>query len=348
MSKNILKEELFFSMTWSYLNTYLPSQHQDSLKTVKSYMDGLTVFRRYLTDERKISMEDFCFLDLTYDFILDYRIYLTKKGYKPNTINHRISVVSAYMRYAALRRIDLIQIYMNISEVPYVTVPSQIREIVEDEEAIAMLLAAPGTSKIGIRDQIILVVLYDTAIRVDELIGLDLSDVNISNEEAYIRVHGKGDKERIVALSEKTILLIKEYINLYHIDQKTRVRPFIYTVIKGTLDRMSVRNVERIVEKYGDIVRRTKPDIPQKIGPHTLRRTRATGWYRDNVPIEMIALILGHSDSKTTRKSYARPSVEMIREQMSKGTKPEQKSKNNEIEILWKNDEELARLCGVR
>ncbi len=151
MKKKILKEELFFSMTWDYLNVFLPSQHQDSPKTVKAYTDGLTVFRRYLTDNCLVSIERFRFEDLTYDFILDYRIFLKEKGYKPNTINHRLTVISAYLRYAASRRPELMQIYINISDVPYVTVPSRIRDIIEDYEALAMLLCAPGASKIGIR-----------------------------------------------------------------------------------------------------------------------------------------------------------------------------------------------------
>jgi len=307
MKKNILKEELFFSMIWDYLNTFLPSQHQDSPQTVKSYADGLTIFRRYLTNECAIPIERFRFADLTYDFILDYRIFLEKKGYKPNTVNHRITVIIAYMKYATSRKPDLIQIYMNISGVPYVTVPSQIREIIEDEEAVAMLLSAPGTSKIGIRDQVILVVLYDTAIRTDELICLKLSDVNLSGKEPYLRIHGKGDKERIVALSEKAVPLLKQYESLYHPSQTTRARPFFYTVIKGKTDRMSERNVERIVQKYGDIVRKKKPDIPQKIYPHMLRRTRATGWHRDGVPIETIAVILGSLRYKNYSKIVYSP-----------------------------------------
>ena len=92
--------------------------------------------------------------------------------------------------------------------------------------------------------------------------------------------------------------------------------------------------------------RKDAPDLPDRIYPHLLRRTRASGWYRDGVPIETIAVILGHSDTKTTRKSYAKPSVEMLRKQMDSGDSgekivPEEKQ-------LWKNDEELARLCGIR
>lgn len=346
MSKRVLNEELFFSMTWEYLNVFLPVQHRDSPKTVASYEDGLTVFRRYVTDVRSIRMEQFRFEDLTYDFLLDYRVFLVEKGYKASTVNHRLAVVTAYMKYAATKRTALCQIYMNISDVPYVTVPSRIREIIEEKDSIRELLAAPGPSKKGIRDQVILVVLYDTAIRADELIGLDLSDVNISADEPYLRICGKGDKERIVALSEKVIPLIRQYISLYHKDQRKRSEPFVYTVIKGSTGRMSERNVERIVQKYADIVRKKGCPIPDKVYPHMLRRTRASGWYRDGVPIETIAVILGHSDAKTTRKSYASPSVEMLRKQMSSGTDAEPDT--FEEKPLWKNASELARLCGIR
>lgn len=336
-------------MTWDYLNVFLPSQNQDSSKTIKSYADGLTIFRRYLSNECSISIEKFCFTELTYDFMLDYRIFLERKGYKPNTINHRLAVIAAYMKYAALRKTDLMQIYMNISEVPYATVPTRIRDIIEDEDAIALLLSAPGPSKRGIRDQVILVILYDTAIRIEELIELKFTDVNLSNKDAYfLRIHGKGNKERIVALSEKTVQLIKQYISLYHPNQSTKEHPFIYTTIKGKTDCMSERNVERIVKKYGDKVRKERPDIPLQIYPHMLRRTRASGWYRDHVPIETIAVILGHADTKTTRKSYAKPSVEMLRKEMEKGNPPELSLDKREEQPLWTNDEELALLCGIR
>jgi len=346
MKRGMLNDNLFFSMTWDYLNVFLPVQHQDSPMTSKSYEDGLTVFRRYVTDIRNIAMEKFQFEDVTYDFILDYRVYLVEKGYKARTVNHRMAVISSYMRYAAMRKTSLYQIYLNILEVPYVTVPSRIRETIDEKETIKELLSAPGNSDRGIRDKIILVILYDTAIRVDELTGLDMLDVNISADEPYLRIRGKGDKERIVALSEKTVPLVKQYISIYHRDLRKKSVPFIYTKIRGVMGRMSERNVERIVKKYADGIRKKHPELPKSVYPHMLRRSRASGWYRDGVPIETIAVILGHADSKTTRKSYASPSVEMLRDQMSKGTEAEPDI--FDIEPLWKNDDELAKLCGIR
>lgn len=77
-----------------------------------------------------------------------------------------------------------------------------------------------------------------------------------------------------------------------------------------------------------------------------LRRTRATGWYRDGIPVETIAVLLGHSSVQTTRKSYAKPSVEMLRNEISKNDIPliEELSEKP----LWENDDELATLCGLR
>lgn len=344
MKRKILKENLFFSMTWDYLNIFLPSQNQKSDKTVKAYCDALTIFRRYVSEECGFSIEEFEFKKLTYDFVLDYRIFLENKGYKPKTVNHRISVIAAYTKYASLRRPELMQIFMNVSEVPYVKETQEIKEIIENSEALQMLLSSPKPSKIGIRDQIIMTILYDAAIRADELINLDLSDVNINNDIPYLRIYGKGSKERIVPVTDNTVLLIQNYIRLYHISDKTS--PFIYTIINGRKNRMSERNIERILEKYGDIVRKKYPDIPAKIHPHMLRRTRATGWYRDGVPIETIAILLGHSNIQTTRKSYAKPSAEILRSEMAKSDMPLIEDLSERP--LWENDDELAILCGLR
>lgn len=344
MKRKILKENLFFSMTWDYLNIFLPSQNQKSNKTVKAYCDALTIFRRYVSEECKLSIEEFEFEKLTYDFILDYRIFLENKGYKPKTVNHRISVIAAYIKYVAMKKTELMQIYLNVSEVPYVKETQDIKEIIENPEALQMLLSSPKPFKIGIRDQIIMTILYDSAIRADELINLDLLDVNINNDVPYLRIYGKGSKERIVPISENTVLLIQNYIQIYH--ASGRSSPFIYTIINGRKNRMSERNIERILEKYGDIVRKIYSDIPARIHPHMLRRTRATGWYRDGVPIETIAVLLGHSNIQTTRKSYAKPSAEMLKSEISKSDTPliEELSEKT----LWENDDELARLCGLR
>lgn len=343
---SVLSDKMFFSMTSEYLCKYLPNRHSGNQNTVKAYTDALTIFRRYITDVSDKQMEKFQFTDLTYDLLLDYRDYLSSK-YKPRTVNHRLIAIVAYMKFVASKRVEYTQVYLNILDVPLVNIPSKIKEMIDEKETLSKLLDAPKSSKKGIRDRAILVLIYDAAIRVSELLLLNFGDVNIDADEPYIRVHGKGDKDRIVGLSSKTIPILQQYMNLYHKFRRERDFPFIYTIIKEKVGRMSARNVERIVEKYGDIVREDDSKIPDNVYPHMLRRTRATGWYRDGVPIDTIAVILGHSNTSTTRKSYASPSLKMLRENMDSGIDVIPNTPESE-EPLWKNDEDLAHLCGLR
>ena len=75
-------------------------------------------------------------------------------------------------------------------------------------------------------------------------------------------------------------------------------------MIHGKMNHMSQRNVGRIVKKYGDRVRKEYPSLPDTTYPHMLRRSRATGLYRDGVPLELISAILGHASSETTKIYY--------------------------------------------
>ncbi len=113
--------------------------------------------------------------------------------------------------------------------------------------------------------------LFDTMIRADELIHLDIKDVRIDVEIPYLFIHGKGDKERTVAVSEGLAKLIKAYMSEFFNDDYDKTHPFFYTTIHGVDNRMSERNVERIVKKYADIARKDHPDMPTSVYPHMLR-----------------------------------------------------------------------------
>ena len=105
---------------------------------------------------------------------------------------------------------------------------------------------------------------------------------------------------------------------------------------------MSVRNIQRIVEKYGIVARESNPDIPNT-HPHLLRRTRATDLYRDGVPLDIVSVFLGHSSVETTT-IYATPSPEQLREASNQ-------SYNDVLQDekpLWETDAEaLKKLFGL-
>lgn len=181
-------------------------------------------------------------------------------------------------------------------------------------------------------------------IRTDELIKLDIGDVVIDSDIPFLKIQGKGGKERMAPLAEEAIPLIKTYLTEYHGSRPANNTPFIYTVQHGHVSRMSERNVERIVKKYADIIRDTYPDLSRNVYPHMLRRTHATGLYRDGVAVEAIASALGrqYSDNKrplcfhrlVQKQQVVNAGGVVIAEPVS----PE-----------WPDDdEELARICGLR
>ena len=334
-------------MTLDFLNVYIP-QDSPSSKTVKTYRDGLTVFRRYVCEEKHLSIRRFRFDECTFDFVLDYRNWLLDdRKQARSTVNNRLAAIKSYVRYASARDVTLQQVFLSISEVPFLRIEKKILPIIEDTETLKAFLDSPPNTRTGCRDTMILSVLFDTMIRADELIRISIGDLCMNAGIPYILIHGKGNKERTVSLSEKVIPLIKEYMKEFHRSSADIPDfPFIYTVSHGEVHRMSERNVERIVKKYADITRLKYPSLPDPVYPHMLRRTRGTGLYRDGVPIEAIAVAMGHANVQTTRDHYAFPSLEQKRAAMEKGTGVI--SIGNE-EPEWPDDEdELARLCGLR
>lgn len=259
--------------------------------------------------------------------------YLRESGNAATTCNNRLAAIRAYLWYVADGDISIQSAALTAAHVPFLKVPKLTRETISEEDLLALLSAPPNT-RIGKRDRMILILLYDSAIRVSELLSLDVSI-------PYIRIYGKGNKERIVAITDATAAHIRNYLKLYHPDTSPDV-PFIYTVIKGSKGRMSVGNVERIIKKYAEQIRPEHPNLPKSCYPHMVRRTRATNLCQDGTELELISRILGHSSTETTR-IYATPSVEMMRKAMESGSLA-----TNELPE-WPDDEaEMARLCGPR
>ena len=193
------------------------------------------------------------------------------------------------------------------------------------------------------RGRTIMVLLYDTAVRVSELLGIRLCDISIDSKYPSLFITGKGNKERRIQLTEKSIQHLREYIRVYHEDSLKEAYLFS-TMIKGIPGQMSVGNVQRIIKKYAAQVRESGIDLPDSVHCHMFRRTRATNLYQDGVAIELVSTVLGHARTDTTKSYYAKPSVEQLRKAMESVPTPAVQEKS-----LWEgNEEEMARLCGLR
>lgn len=132
----------------------------------------------------------------------------------------------------------------------------------------------------------------------------------------------------------------------YHKNEGNEIqKPFFYTFQHGEMHRTSERNLERIVKKYADIIRKYYPNLPKSISPHTFRRTRGAGLCRDGFAIEAIATIMVQASIQTTKDHYAFPSLEQKWESVEKRSGFVVVKEEKE---LPDNEDELAKLCGLR
>jgi integrase/recombinase XerD len=335
---------LFFSQTYEFLMDYLPRKVGRSPETVRAYTDSLSVFRRWLLDVRHTKISDFYFGDCTKSLLLEFMEDLERGGKSASCRNLRLSAIRSYIRFAADGNVALESVAVSVSKVPVAKDPKKSREVLEPE-ALAAMFDAPGPSRIGVRDRTILILLYDSAIRVAELVGIAIGDLSIGEaDSARILIHGKGNKERVVAVTGKTARHLAAYLQVFHPGIPSLSDPLFYVTKKDEKSVMSEANVERIVRKYAAMVRNRGIDIPDKVYPHMFRRTRATELYRNGVPLELVSRMLGHSSVETTR-IYATPSIEMLRAAVEAGRNPMDEPE----EPLWTGNEDLiAARCGLR
>jgi len=188
-----------------------------------------------------------------------------------------------------------------------------------------------------------LILLYDTAVRISELLNIRLCDIAMESKYPNIFITGKGNKERTIQLTAKAVEHLREYIRVYHSNSSKEAYLFS-TTIKGVTDRMSVGNVQRIIKKYAALVSEKGVSLPDSVHCHMFRRTRATNLYQDGIAIELVSTVLGHTRTDTTKSYYAKPSVEQLRDAMESVPTPV----SDEAPMWEGNEDEMARLCGLR
>ena len=342
--KAIKTETLFFSMTLEYLETYMPRQLGSSPHTIKAHRDALSVFRSFLLEKMNISIGRFTFRECTPALIQDFILHLKDCGNSAATCNRRLCSLRTYLWFASDRDIALQSIALRIGKIPLCKEERREKAVLS-LDAMASVLGQTANTKMGLRDKVMMILLYDSAIRLDELLSMKIQDAVLQGEEPYILVFGKGRKERVVAITKLTADHLAEYIRVFHGSSAERQDLLFFTKIKGNVGKMSEGNVERFIKQYGKKARENCNEVPENVHPHMFRRSRATEMYQNDIELALISKILGHAQIETTR-IYAVPSLEMLRVAIESVETPEQASELP----LWESSSEadMARLCGIR
>ncbi len=271
---------------------YLEIEKNRSVKTRVNYERYLKRFLGFA----KISKPE----QISQDLIRQYRLWLNRLGIKKNTQNYHLIALRNLLKYSAKRDIKILP-----ADKIELGKQSERQVIFLENNELERLLAAPeGVSSNVLRDRAILELLFSTGLRVSELCALNRDSINFSarggsasgGKSGEFAVRGKGDKVRLVYISETAKTALKNYLEKRQdIDPALFVRD-VKNPAKSDNLRLTSRSIERLVKHYS-----AKAGLSKKVTPHSLRHSFATDLLMNGADIRSVQALLGHSNITTTQ-----------------------------------------------
>ena len=337
-----------FALMRDYLTVYLPYQKKCSLHTLLSVKQVWNMLLSYICDKIGKRVEKLTFIDFSRELIVCFLDEMQQvKGWSSGTRNHRLARIRSFFCYVADVEPTLVIYLERLRSIPQQKGANKsfVLEYMHQDSVAALLRQPDLKKKTGIRDQFFMVLMYDAAARDCEMLSLRLCDLDPIGKTVYL--HGKGNKLRSVPISDDTVSHFHRYTRYYHYSTTDASDPMFFTVRHGRKDNMSDDNVARFLNKYSESARNICSDIPKRVNPHLLRKSRAMALYQAGMPLELLAQFLGHEDPKTTLV-YARADNEMKRKAIEKAVAVTGSVFQTPAEAVWVDNEDMIkRLLGL-
>ena len=275
---------------------YLSSELNRSQQTVESYRDDLKHFEKFAKD----LSDSFSWETVDSDMVRDWMESMMDKGNSAATVSRRLSALKTFYRFALARH------YVESDPVYSIKGPKKekpLPQFVKESEMDELLdRQAWGDDYNNVRARTIIILFYETGMRLSELVNLDDKDVNFVTSE--IKITGKGNKQRIVPFGDELKNTLLEFRRLRDASVEVKT-PALVVSDKGT--RMSPSKVQDVVRSNLSRVCSLK-----KKSPHVLRHSFATAMLNHHVGIENLKKLLGHASISTT-EIYTHTTFEQLK-----------------------------------
>ncbi len=279
---------------------YLRADKNYSIRTLESYGLDLHQFMSFLEKERINSFDP-----VDHILIRKYLAELKKQELARRSIARKISCIRSFFKFLCR------QGYLQDNPLLGISTPKlakRLPEFLYPEEMNSLLELPSQTDCLGIRDKAIIEILYSSGLRLQEIVNLTLADLDLSR--GYLRVFGKGAKERMVPLGGCAKRALEKYLKEVRPELLTRNNnsskvPNVFLNYRGT--RLSGRSIQRMFSKY---LRQLA--LHRKISPHTIRHTFATHLLENGADLRVVQELLGHVDISSTQ-IYTHLTKERIR-----------------------------------
>jgi site-specific recombinase XerD len=311
-----MKQTQFAKYLTYFMVKYLSGERGYSINTINAYRDSITLLLIFMRDTYNIRADYIDFKDITQERIVAFLEWLevTRKC-GVATRNARLAALHAFFRFLLYKSPDHMDEWQRILSIKIKKSP-RATVVYLTPEGIKLLLAQPGTSTSKRRrDLTLLSVMYECAGRVQEVADLVPARINFG-KPTLLRITGKGNKTRLVPLSEQGSRLLKAYMEDNKLLEEKATEYPLFSNGRG--DKLTRMGITAIIKKYAASARKTDPSlIPPKISPHSLRHSKAMMLQQNEVNLVCIRDFLGHK-SVTTTEIYARIDNKQKREAINK------------------------------
>lgn len=329
----------------AFLNEYVPSQKSRSSHTLKSYQYALALYIGFLETEKGINAESLCGGCFSRTIIEEWLQWLMEqRGCSPETCNNRLASLRTFLKYLGSREILLLYLSEDATRIPR---KKELRKKVKgmSKKAVQVLLSVPDLStKAGRRDLSLMIIIYSTAARMDEILSLKTEQLHLDAEKPNVTIIGKGSKIRTLYLLPKAVAHLKKYMKEYHGDTPNPEAYVFYSRNTGSHGKMSQTAVNKQLKKHARAAHEMCDEVPLDLHAHQLRHAKASHWLEDGMNIVQISFLLGHEQLQTTMVY-----LDITIEQELKALATLEDENDKKVSKKWKNIKGgLAEFCGVK
>lgn len=329
-----------------WLECHVPSIKACSPHTKRNYKTSMTLYAIFLRSVKHISPKTLNVQCFSLENITEWILWLKEcRSCSPATCNVRLSALRTFLKYMADRDIAFMTVYLQAETVPNQKTPK--RKVVGlSKMAVNALLAVPNrrTSR-GFRDYTLMLMLYSTAVRINELLSLKIGNIFTDGPKPRIIVIGKGRKKRPIPLLAKPMQYIKQYLTEHHPTPDNPDALLFYSKSKGIYAPMSAENVNKLLKRYAAIAKKNCKEVPLDLHAHQFRHAKASHWLENGMNIAQISYLLGHESIHTTM-IY----LDITTEQESKALETLEDENQKKLLKKWKNIDtgSLEDFLGLR
>ena len=330
---------------YTFINEYAPVHKTTSRHTLKNYQTSLALYLTFLEKEKNITPSRLNIDCFSLEHIEGWMKWLQEsRGCGAHTCNIRRGALRTFMKYLSESSLGYLSAYEIACTIPTMKIPKRkVNGLTKN--AVKQLFEMPKLStQTGRRDLAFMILLYSTALRLDEALSLKIKDVHLDLPKPYISIIGKGHKRRTLYLLPKVVAHLKKYIEEYHGKKPEPESYLFYSRNVGTSGKMTQAAIDKMLKKHAKVAHQLCDEVPLGLHAHQFRHAKASHWLEDGMNIVQISFLLGHEQLETTM-IY----LDITTEDERKALATLEYEKDKKISPKWKNaDGSLVDFCGMK